>query len=110
MVRAFGSYFIPKVSKSSNRSPRGSLRTPAVIIAFVSFLLTIPRTFEKVSYISFVSVTSILIAVLITIIASGVQSIDTLQEATGKNLGPVEWHASEHHSLVDTIGAITNSE
>ncbi|ETW77696.1 amino acid transporter [Heterobasidion irregulare TC 32-1] len=78
----------------------------AVIIAFISFLLTVPRTFEKVSYISFVSVTAILTACLITIIASGVQQDDDLPKFPSK--GPVEWHAFENHGLTDTINALTN--
>ncbi|PWN48237.1 hypothetical protein IE53DRAFT_389581 [Violaceomyces palustris] len=80
----------------------------AVVISVVSFLLTVPRTFEKVSYISFLSVASILVACLITIVASGTQSLETLQTATDKELGPVEWFAGEHHGLIDVINAITN--
>lgn len=80
----------------------------AAIITVVSFILCIPRTFEKISWISFVSVTSILIASVITIVGSGVQSLDTLQTATRKNLGPVEWFASEHHEFIDVINAITS--
>jgi len=36
----------------------------AAIITIVSLLLSIPRTFEKISWISFVSVSSIIIACL----------------------------------------------
>lgn len=82
----------------------------AAIITFVSFVLCIPRTFERISWISFVSVSSILIACVITIVASGLQSLETLQAATGKNLGPVHWYASEHHDLIDVVNALTNSK
>ncbi|TFY56367.1 hypothetical protein EVG20_g8950 [Dentipellis fragilis] len=68
--------------------------------------LTVPRTFEKVSYISFVSVTAILAACFVTIIASGVQPPKDLPKYP--SLGPVAWHAFENHGLIDTINAITN--
>ncbi|KAA1477607.1 hypothetical protein DENSPDRAFT_615633 [Dentipellis sp. KUC8613] len=78
----------------------------SVIVAVVSFLLTVPRTFEKVSYISFVSVTAIIAACFVTIIASGVQPDKDLPKYP--SLGPVEWHAFENHGLRDTINALTN--
>lgn len=80
----------------------------AAIISVVSFLLILPRTFEKASYISFVSVISILTACIIVIAASGTQSLETLQRATGKDLGPVDWHAVGSPGLVDAVGAISN--
>ncbi|KAI0031432.1 transmembrane amino acid transporter protein-domain-containing protein [Vararia minispora EC-137] len=78
----------------------------AAITAILSFLLTIPRTFEKVSYISFVSVTCILIACLITIITTGVQNADNLPNFPSK--GPVKWYAFENSGLLDTVNAVTN--
>ncbi|KZV72461.1 hypothetical protein PENSPDRAFT_663740 [Peniophora sp. CONT] len=78
----------------------------AAIIAIVSFLLAIPRTFEKVSYISFVSVTCILTACMITIIATGVQHQEDLPDFPAS--GPVEWKAFENLGLISTVNAITN--
>ncbi|EIM89333.1 uncharacterized protein STEHIDRAFT_94487 [Stereum hirsutum FP-91666 SS1] len=78
----------------------------AAIIAIVSFLLTIPRTFEKVSYISFVSVTAILTACFITIVATGIQSDSDLPDFPDN--GAVRWKAFENHGFTETINAITN--
>ena len=63
--------------------------------------LTVPRTFEKVSYISFASVTSIIVACLITVVATGIQNADDLPNFPSK--GPVVWKAFENHGLIDTI-------
>jgi hypothetical protein len=92
----------------------------AVIVMVISFLLETPRTFSKASYVSLVStnpvgsawlmkrkslthafkltirqasVTAILTAVLITIIASGVQDHPSSMPASA---APVEWHAFEN--------------
>ncbi|THH17083.1 hypothetical protein EW146_g3666 [Bondarzewia mesenterica] len=78
----------------------------AVIVSFVSFMLAVPRTFEKVSYISFVSIVAILTACFITIVATGIQPPNDLPSYPSK--GPVEWHAFENHGLSDTINALTN--
>ncbi|CAO1618255.1 unnamed protein product [Sympodiomycopsis kandeliae] len=80
----------------------------AAIISFVSFLLMVPRTFEKVSYICFLSVSCILVACMITIVGTGTQSLETLQKATDKDLGPVTWYISNNTGLTDSIGALTN--
>lgn len=68
--------------------------------------LTIPRTFEKVSYISFVSVTAILTACFITIVATGIQSDSDLPDFPDN--GAVRWKAFENHGFTETINAITN--
>ncbi|KAI0317441.1 transmembrane amino acid transporter protein-domain-containing protein [Amylostereum chailletii] len=63
--------------------------------------LSYPRTFEKVSYISFVSVTCILIACFITIVATGRQDPEDLPAFNPAE--PVRWKAFENHGLVETI-------
>ncbi|KAI0063753.1 hypothetical protein BV25DRAFT_357555 [Artomyces pyxidatus] len=78
----------------------------SAIVAITAFLLTVPRTFEKLSYISFVSVTCILTACVITIAAAGNQSPADLPKYP--SLGPVRWKAFENHGLVDTVNALTD--
>eukprot|EP00871_Galdieria_phlegrea_P003903 jgi/Galph1/4513/GphlegSOOS_G3163.1 len=46
----------------------------ALATGVVAFLLTLPRTLDRISYLSFVSSASILTSVLITIIGTGVES------------------------------------
>ncbi|KAI0050785.1 hypothetical protein FA95DRAFT_1486634 [Auriscalpium vulgare] len=78
----------------------------SAIVAIIAFLLMIPRTFDKLSYISFLSVTAILTACVITMIATGVQQPTDLPKYP--SLGPVQWKAFENHGLVDTVNALTN--
>ncbi|KAK4527581.1 hypothetical protein GAYE_SCF41G5504 [Galdieria yellowstonensis] len=46
----------------------------SLVTGIVSFFLTLPRTLDRISYLSFVSAASILTSVLITIIGTGVES------------------------------------
>ncbi|KAI0063757.1 hypothetical protein BV25DRAFT_1934527 [Artomyces pyxidatus] len=78
----------------------------SALVTLIAFLLTVPRTFDKLSYISFVSVTCIVASCVITIVATGVQSPSHLPEYP--SLGPVQWKAFENHGIQDTVNALTN--
>lgn len=77
----------------------------ALVVGIISFLLAVPRTFASVSYIGFVSVTSILVACFITIIAVSVQDSDVLVPAGGE---PIHWEAFHNPGFSDTINALSN--
>ncbi|KXT03788.1 hypothetical protein AC578_753 [Pseudocercospora eumusae] len=56
----------------------------SVIGTFVLFILTVPRTLKKVSYLSIISFISILSAVMITMIGVGITRPDPVVQATVK--------------------------
>ncbi|WRT64466.1 uncharacterized protein IL334_001398 [Kwoniella shivajii] len=77
----------------------------ALIIAFVSVMMSTNREFGKLAPLSWLSVSCILIACMITIVATGVQSSSVLV----KHGVPIEWHATPTNpNLMDVIGALTN--
>ncbi|KAI0063763.1 hypothetical protein BV25DRAFT_1801670 [Artomyces pyxidatus] len=78
----------------------------SALVTFVAFLLTVPRTFDKLSYISFISVVCIGSACLITIVATGVRSPSLLPGYP--SLGHVQWKAFENHGIQDTANALTS--
>ena len=71
----------------------------------VSFALSLSRRLEKLSFLSVLSVSSILTASLITVIATGVQDSSRLVPEGGE---PVKWYAFENHGLTGTINAYTD--
>ena len=77
----------------------------AVLMTVVSFALSLSRRLEKLSFLSVLSVTSILTASLITVIATGVQDSSRLVPEGGE---PVKWYAFENHGLTGTINAYTD--
>lgn len=76
-----------------------------LIITIVSILLAYNREWHKLWWMSFVSIAAILIASMITIIATGIQSPNVLM----KNGVPIHWHATpQNANLMDVIGGYTN--
>ncbi|WWD00941.1 hypothetical protein V866_007879 [Kwoniella sp. B9012] len=77
----------------------------ALIIMIVSVLMSTNREFGKLAPLSWLSVSCILIACMITIVATGVQSPSVLE----KKGVPIQWHATPTNpDLMDVIGALTN--
>ncbi|WVR04882.1 hypothetical protein IAU60_001894 [Kwoniella sp. DSM 27419] len=77
----------------------------ALIVAVVSVMASYSREFGKLSAMSWVSVSCILVASMITIVGTGVQDPSNLV----KNGVPIMWHAAPPNpSLMDVIGALTN--
>ncbi|TIA72508.1 hypothetical protein E3P92_02188 [Wallemia ichthyophaga] len=76
-----------------------------VVMAVVSFLMSLSRRLEKLTFLSIASVTAILTASFITIIATGVQD-DSRLVSPGDE--PIHWYAFENHGLIGTISALTN--
>ncbi|OCF40859.1 hypothetical protein I317_05309 [Kwoniella heveanensis CBS 569] len=77
----------------------------ALIIAIVSVMMSYSREFGKLAALSWISVSAILIASMITIVGTGVQDPSNLVV----NHVPIEWHAfPTEASLIDVIGALTN--
>ena len=76
-----------------------------VVMAVVSFLMSLSRRMEKLTAFSIASVTAILTASFITVIATGVQDSSRLIPEGGE---PVSWYAFENHGLIGTISALTN--
>ncbi|KAI0317438.1 transmembrane amino acid transporter protein-domain-containing protein [Amylostereum chailletii] len=76
------------------------------VVAFVSFVFTFPRSFERLSYICFLSVTSIIVACMITIIGTGLQDPSNLPHYDPAD--PVVWKAFENQGLFNSINAVTN--
>ncbi|ODN85248.1 hypothetical protein L198_07571 [Cryptococcus wingfieldii CBS 7118] len=77
----------------------------ALIIAVVSVLMSYSREFGKLAALSWVSVSAILIASMITIVGTGAQADSNLIE----DGVPIEWHAfPTDPSLTNVIGALTN--
>ncbi|KAE8542874.1 hypothetical protein D1P53_000937 [Cryptococcus gattii VGV] len=77
----------------------------ALIVCIVSVLVSVCREFGKLSLMSFISISAILIASGITIIATGIQDSSVLV----RNGVPIAWHAvPTDPNLVDAIGGLTN--
>ncbi|TIB73353.1 hypothetical protein E3Q22_04349 [Wallemia mellicola] len=76
-----------------------------VVMAVVSFLMSLSRRMEKLTALSIASVTAILTASFITVIATGVQDNTRLIPEGGE---PVKWYAFENHGLIGTISALTD--
>ncbi|WWC86580.1 uncharacterized protein L201_001457 [Kwoniella dendrophila CBS 6074] len=77
----------------------------ALIIMIVSVMMSTNREFGKLALMSWASVACILIASMITIVATGIQSPNILI----KKGVPIEWHATPTNpNLIDVIGALTN--
>ncbi|XAO27182.1 hypothetical protein I312_106024 [Cryptococcus bacillisporus CA1280] len=77
----------------------------ALIVCIASVLMSVSREFGKLSLMSFISISAILIASGITIIATGIQDSSVL----ARNGVPIAWHAiPTDPTLVDVIGGLTN--
>jgi hypothetical protein len=75
----------------------------AVVTVLVSILMSYSREWGKLSWWSFTSVTCILAASMITIVATGVQPDSVLV----KNGAPIEWHAfPKNPSFAKIIGGL----
>ncbi|ORX41300.1 transmembrane amino acid transporter protein-domain-containing protein [Kockovaella imperatae] len=76
-----------------------------VITAIASVILSYPRKWHGMHVLSYISISSILIACMVTIVGTGVQNPDVLT----KGGAPIEWYATpQDASLVTIIGAATN--
>jgi len=76
------------------------------IILVASILMSYNREWHKLWWMSFVSITAIFAASIITMAATGQQSPKVLETPKG---GPIEWRAfPKDPSLMDVIGGFTN--
>lgn len=77
-----------------------------LIITIVSILLAYNREWHKLWWMSFISVGAILVASMMTIIGTGIQSPSRLERA-GK--GPIHWYATpQNPTVMDVVGGYTN--
>ncbi|KAL0241923.1 hypothetical protein I308_106097 [Cryptococcus tetragattii IND107] len=77
----------------------------ALIVCIASVLMSVSREFGKLSLMSFISISSILVVSGITIITTGIQDSSVLV----RNGVPIAWHAvPTNPTLVDVIGGLTN--
>lgn len=75
------------------------------LITVVSVLLSYNREWHKLWWMSFVSIGAILVASMITIVATGIQSPNVLE----KGRAPIQWFATpQNPTLMDVIGGYTN--
>jgi len=76
-----------------------------LVVAVASILMSYNREWGKLHFMSGLSVICILVAAMITIVGTGVQSDQVLRQGGP----PIQWHAfPQNPTLISVIGGITN--